>query len=160
MPDKVAPPGASGQREHFTGDEDLVFCTTGGMHLGYKSLKDRYRGALKTAGLREDFRFHNLRHTFGSTVIRHADSREVMEWMGHADLMTTRRSLAFVDREDAARWLRWDGLALASVLAVDAWRQEDRPGERAGSGGPGVRGLGSGRFRGMWWRFGRGRGRP
>jgi hypothetical protein len=40
--------------------------------------------------------------TFGSTVIRHADSREVMEWMGHADLATTRRYLAFVDREDAA----------------------------------------------------------
>jgi integrase len=74
-----------GQREHFTGDEELVFCTTGGLHLGYKSLKDRFRGALKAAGLREDFRFHNLRHTFGSTVIRHADSREVMEWMGHAD---------------------------------------------------------------------------
>jgi integrase len=36
-------------------------------------------------------------------VIRKADSREVMEWMGHADLSTTRRYLAFVDREDAAK---------------------------------------------------------
>ena len=36
-------------------------------------------------------------------MIRHADSREVMEWMGHADLTTTRRYLAFVDREDAAK---------------------------------------------------------
>ena len=26
-----------------------------------------------------------------------------MEWMGHADLATTRRYLAFVDREDAAK---------------------------------------------------------
>jgi integrase len=104
MADEVAQRLARlGQREHFTGDEDLVFCTTGGLHLGYKSLKDRYRGALKAAGLRENFRFHNLRHTFGSTVIRHADSREVMEWMGHADLTTTRRYLAFVDREDAAK---------------------------------------------------------
>lgn len=92
-----------GQRHHFTTDEDLVFCTSGGRHLGYKSLKDRYRSALKAAELREDFRFHNLRHTFGSTVIRYADSREVMEWMGHADLTTTRRYLAFVDREDAAK---------------------------------------------------------
>jgi integrase len=48
----------------------------------HKSLKDRYKGALEAAELRVDFRFHNLRHTFGSTVIRHADSREVMEWMG------------------------------------------------------------------------------
>lgn len=91
-----------GQREHFTADDDLVFCAASGQHLGYKSLKDRYRAALRAADLREDFRFHNLRHTFGSTVIRHADSREVMEWMGHADLATTRRYLAFVDREDAA----------------------------------------------------------
>jgi len=92
-----------GQRDHFTSDGDLVFCTERGQHLGYKSLKERYRAALRAADLREDFRFHNLRHTFGSTVIRHADSREVMEWMGHADLTTTRRYLAFVDREDAAK---------------------------------------------------------
>lgn len=92
-----------GQRPHFTAEDDLVFCTERGQHVGYKSLKERYRAALRTAGLREDFRFHNLRHTFGSTVIRHADSREVMEWMGHADLTTTRRYLAFVDREDAAK---------------------------------------------------------
>jgi integrase len=92
-----------GQRQHFTTDDDLVFCTPRGQHVGYKSLKERYRAALRAADLREDFRFHNLRHTFGSTVIRHADSREVMEWMGHADLTTTRRYLAFVDREDAAK---------------------------------------------------------
>jgi integrase len=92
-----------GQRDHFTADDDLVFCTPRGQHVGYKSLKERYRAALRAAGVREDFRFHNLRHTFGSTVIRHADSREVMEWMGHADLTTTRRYLAFVDREDAAK---------------------------------------------------------
>ncbi len=92
-----------GQRKHFTADDDLVFCTPRGQHVGYKSLKERYRAALRAANLREDFRFHNLRHTFGSTVIRHADSREVMEWMGHADLTTTRRYLAFVDREDAAK---------------------------------------------------------
>ncbi|HEX4669764.1 MAG TPA: tyrosine-type recombinase/integrase [Solirubrobacterales bacterium] len=92
-----------GQRDHFTTDDDLAFCTPRGQHVGYKSLKERYRAALREADLREDFRFHNLRHTFGSTVIRHADSREVMEWMGHADLTTTRRYLAFVDREDAAK---------------------------------------------------------
>jgi integrase len=91
------------QREQFTSGDDLVFCSELGKHLGYKGLKDRYREALRRAGLKPDFRFHNLRHTFGSTVIRHADSREVMEWMGHADLATTRRYLAFVDREDAAK---------------------------------------------------------
>ena len=104
MADEVAEALARiGQRGYDTGDDDLVFCTEHGQHLGPKSLRGRYRAALKAAGLREDFRFHNLRHTFGSTVIRHADSREVMEWMGHADLATTRRYLAFIDREDAAK---------------------------------------------------------
>ncbi|HEY2714935.1 MAG TPA: site-specific integrase [Solirubrobacterales bacterium] len=104
MADEVAARLAKlGQRDYFTGDDDLVFCTESGQHLGSKSLRKRYSAALRAAGLREDFRFHNLRHTFGSTVIRYADSREVMEWMGHADLSTTRRYLAFVDREDAAK---------------------------------------------------------
>ena len=50
-----------------------------------------------------DSRFHNLRHTFGTTVIRNADAREVMEWMGHADLATTRRYLAFIDHTPTPR---------------------------------------------------------
>jgi len=60
--------------------------------------------ALKKAGLHE-LRFHDLRHTFGSHAIRTADSREVMEWMGHRDLATTQRYLQFKfkPRQDAAR---------------------------------------------------------
>lgn len=46
---------------------------------------------------------HYLRHTFGSHAIRTADSREVMEWMGHQDLATTQRYLQFKPRQDAAR---------------------------------------------------------
>jgi integrase len=38
-------------------------------------------------------------------VIRHADSREVMEWMGHADLKTTQVYLAYKPKADAARRL-------------------------------------------------------
>jgi integrase len=117
MADEVAARLAKlGQREHCTGDDDLVFCTERGQHLGSKSLRKRYREALKAAGLRESFWFHNLRHTFGSTVIRKADSREVMEWMGHADLSTTRRYLAFVDREDAAK-------RVSEAFGVDLSRQ-------------------------------------
>ncbi|MGA7304562.1 MAG: site-specific integrase, partial [Rhodothermales bacterium] len=46
---------------------------------------------------------HDLRHVFGSHAIRTADSREVMEWMGHQDLATTQRYLQFKPRQDAAR---------------------------------------------------------
>lgn len=93
-----------GQRQRFMGDQDLVFCDPLGRHLVYKSLSRRYKEALERAELRE-LRFHDLRHTFGTHAIRHADPREVMEWMGHADLATTQKYLAYKPRGDAARRL-------------------------------------------------------
>ncbi len=99
-----------GQRERFVSESDLVFCSALGEHLGYKGVHDRYVAARASAGLRsrrdgQPFRFHDLRHTFGSVAIRTADVREVMEWMGHADLATTQKYLAYRPRADAARRL-------------------------------------------------------
>lgn len=103
MADEVAEALAKlGQRESYRGDDDLVFCGASGGHLAGHRLRDRYKAALEKAGLRE-LRFHDLRHTFGSHAIRTADSREVMEWMGHQDLATTQRYLQFKPRQDAAR---------------------------------------------------------
>lgn len=103
MADEVAQALAGlSQREHFTGDDDLVFSGIHGGHLAGHKLRDRYKKALKQAGLRE-LRLHDLRHTFGSHAIRTADSREVMEWMGHQDLATTQRYLQFKPKLDAAR---------------------------------------------------------
>jgi integrase len=93
-----------GQRERWTGEQDLVFCDPIGRHLGYKSLSRRYKEALSDAGLRQ-LRFHDLRHTFGTHAIRAADPREVMEWMGHADIQTTQKYLAYKPRKDAAKRL-------------------------------------------------------
>jgi integrase len=103
MADEVAKALAKlAKRDHDTGDDDLVFCGTKGGHLAGHRLRDRYKTALGDAGLRA-LRFHDLRHTFGSHAIRTADSREVMEWMGHQDLATTQRYLQFKPRQDAAR---------------------------------------------------------
>jgi integrase len=90
------------KREDHTADDDLAFCGALGGHLAGHKLRDRYKAALEKAGLRR-LRFHDLRHTFGSHAIRTADSREVMEWMGHQDLATTQRYLQFKPRQDAAR---------------------------------------------------------
>jgi integrase len=79
-------------------------CDQLGRHLGYKTLRARYKKALKTAKLRE-LRFHDLRHTFGTHAIRAADPREVMEWMGHADIQTTQKYLAYKPCRDAAKRL-------------------------------------------------------
>jgi integrase len=89
-------------RERFTGDEDLVFCGELGGHLNSSDVRTRYKSALDAAGLRQ-LRFHDLRHTFGTHAIRAADSREVMEWMGHQDLKTTQIYLSFKPQRDAAR---------------------------------------------------------
>ncbi len=108
-----------GQRDHDTTDQDLVFCDQLGRHLGYKTLRARYKRALKTAKLR-DLRFHDLRHTFGTHAIRAADPREVMEWMGHADIQTTQKYLAYKPRRDAAKRLAAAFVDEPAGVAADA----------------------------------------
>jgi integrase len=106
MMDEVAQAlvGHRRRRERFVGHHDLVFCDPLGGHLGYDGLSARYKGALDGAGLRR-LRFHDLRHTFGTHAIRAADPREVMEWMGHADIQTTQKYLSYKPRRDAAKRL-------------------------------------------------------
>ncbi len=91
-----------GRREHWVGDDDLVFVGEAGGHLDGSALRRRYKAALAAAGLRP-LRFHDLRHTFGTRMIAKADIRRVQEWMGHADIQTTMRYLHYAPRsEDAA----------------------------------------------------------
>ena len=89
------------QREDFTDDDDLTFCGPHGGHVMPSDLRSRYKAAIAEANLRE-LRFHDLRHTFGTHAIRTADSREVMEWMGHQDLKTTQIYLSYKPQRDAA----------------------------------------------------------
>lgn len=91
-----------GQRELFAGDDDLAFPGETGGYLDGSALRRRYGAALMQAGLRP-LRFHDLRHTFGTRMIGVADIVRVQEWMGHADIQTTRKYLHYAPRaEDAA----------------------------------------------------------
>ena len=102
MADEVARALAGlSRRENFTGDDDLVFCGVQGGHVMPSKLRELYKRAINEAGLRV-LRFHDLRHTFGTHTIRTADSREVMEWMGHQDLKTTQIYLSYKPQRDAA----------------------------------------------------------
>jgi len=92
------------QRDRFTAEDDLVFVNTRGDHQVGRVVSRRFREATSRAGLRQ-LRFHDLRHTFGTHAIRTADSREVMEWMGHEDIRTTQAYLQFKPKHDAARRL-------------------------------------------------------
>ncbi len=101
-PDVATALAKLGQRERWTGDDDLVFVGQAGSYLDGRALRRRYDSALARADLRK-LRFHDLRHTFGTRMIAKADIRRVQEWMGHADIQTTMKYLYYAPREgDAA----------------------------------------------------------
>lgn len=99
----IAPLNALSQRDHFTDDDDLVFCTEVGTHLDGWALRKRYAAALETAGLRP-IRFHDLRHCFGSVAVRAFPLSDVQAMLGHAHITTTMRYVHHrPGADDAAR---------------------------------------------------------
>ena len=103
----ATPPAAElarlADRRWFTSPEDLVFCSTLGDHLHPSALRRRLRRAQDAARLRP-LRFHDLRHSFGSLVVREVDTATLKAWMGHAKLTTTERYLHAKPRHtDVAR---------------------------------------------------------
>ena len=101
-PDVAGALARLGARETFTADDDLVFVGASGSFLDGSALRRRYGAALARAGLRR-LRFHDLRHTFGTRMIAKADIRRVQEWMGHANIQTTKRYLHYSPREEDAK---------------------------------------------------------
>jgi len=111
-PDVAGALAQLGQREHWVGDDDLVFAGELGGYLDGSALRRRFKAALIAAGLRP-LRFHDLRHTFGTRMIAKADIRRVQEWMGHADIQTTMRYLHYAPRAE-------DAQLVAQAFAIDA----------------------------------------
>jgi integrase len=84
------------------GDDALVFAGADGWYLDRSALRRRYRKAQTAAGL-PPLRFHDLRHTFATTMIARTSIRRVQEWMGHSDLHSTMRYLHYAPRDDDAK---------------------------------------------------------
>jgi integrase len=101
-PDVATALARIGRRQRFTGEDDFVFAGESGMPLNPDALSSRYEKALEAGGLRR-LRFHDLRHTFGTRMIREADIRRVQEWMGHADIQTTMKYLHYESRAEDAQ---------------------------------------------------------
>ena len=101
-PDVASALAKLGRRQRFTGEDDFVFVGDHGLPLDGDALSSRYRDALARAELRR-LRFHDLRHTFGTRMIREADIRRVQEWMGHADIQTTMKYLHYESRPEDAQ---------------------------------------------------------
>ena len=89
----------------WTAVDHFVFaCPSTGNPMARAGLMDRYRDALGAAGLPRSFSFHDLRHTFGTTMARAGvPVGTIQEWMGHADLATTQIYMHYAPRAtDAA----------------------------------------------------------
>jgi integrase len=92
--------------------DDLVFPSP--KHGGYMSdsyPRNALYDALSNAGLGHlrdkahkprPFRFHDLRHTFGSLAVQVFPISDVKEFMGHASITTTEQYIHFVPKHDAA----------------------------------------------------------
>ena len=80
------------RRGDFTHGDDYVFVNAIGGHLDPSALRRRYVRVRDAAGL-PPLRFHDLRHTAGSLLVRHMDPASVKDILGHADLATTERYL-------------------------------------------------------------------
>src|SRR3954451_20264408 len=110
-----------GQRAHWTGDDDLVFPGMTGGYLDASALYRRFVAAAQRAGLRR-LRFHDLRHTFGTTMAANpkVDLRRLQESMGHADMATTHRYSPFKPRHD-------DAALVAEAFAVTDAAERSAP---------------------------------
>jgi integrase len=103
-----------GQRDSWTSDGDLVFPGATGGFLDASALYRRFMAAATRAELRR-LRFHDLRHTFGTTMAANprVDMRRLQEWMGHADITTTLRYAHYRPRHD-------DAALVAEAFAVES----------------------------------------
>lgn len=89
----------------WTAPDEPVFATPStGNPMAVASLMERYREALLAAGLSPTFSFHDLRHTFGTTMARAGHPvGTIQAWMGHADLATTQLYMHYAPKaQDAA----------------------------------------------------------
>mgnify|MGYP001463395668 CR=1 FL=1 len=69
----------------------LVFPNKTGTNRCRHNVSNAFKRACKRAGI-EDFRFHDLRHDFGSNLVQRGISiYSVKELMGHKDVRTTQR---------------------------------------------------------------------
>ena len=98
-------------------DLGLVFPAATGSLFNPSNLRNRSFVRIKTrSGVREDLRFHDLRHTFGTRAISKASILQVKEWMGHADVQTTMQYLHYAPRPQDA------------LLLAEAFRDDTLPG--------------------------------
>jgi integrase len=95
------------QRSVYKTDDDYVFChpDTGSPYDPSK-MRKRYKAAAKRAGIRQDVRFHDLRHTFGTRMASTGvPMRTLQAWMGHQSIQTTEIYAAYAPSPHEQEWV-------------------------------------------------------
>ena len=100
---------ATAQSAVFVGDRGAV--------IDQAVVRKIFVEACDRAGVPQ-YRFHDLRRTFGSVAIRNADVVEVMHWMGHSRIETTAIYLQYLPQDDAAERLNgaWTTSAIGTRI--------------------------------------------
>lgn len=81
---------AEGRYKNPYVDHDLVFASYNGNPIDKKILAEHYKNILKKAGLSEDIRLHDLRHSCATILLKEGVSLKlVQERLAHADIKTT-----------------------------------------------------------------------
>jgi integrase len=89
--------------EHGTGEHGLILHLPDGRAIGRNRFGRLWRAARETAGA-EHVDYHDLRHTFASTLLSEGVSvRAVAGWMGHASPMITLNTYAHMMPVDEDR---------------------------------------------------------
>ena len=71
-------------------DQGLVFPSQVGTLLSARNLQRHFKSLLERAGLPKSVRFHDLRHTCASLLLRQGvNPKFVQELLGHADISLT-----------------------------------------------------------------------
>lgn len=109
------------QGANYTADDDRVFChPETGHFLDASKVRRRFQAAARRAGVRE-VRFHDLRHTFGTSMASAgAPMRDLMAWMGHADFATTLRYTHYSAEQSRGADLAELAFGSGPVLAAEA----------------------------------------
>ncbi|MFN6121546.1 MAG: tyrosine-type recombinase/integrase, partial [Actinomycetes bacterium] len=108
--------------EHGTGDHGLVLHLPDGRPIGRNRFGRIWRAARAAAGA-EHVDYHDLRHTFASTLLSEGVSvRAVADWMGHASPMVTLNTYAHLMPVDEDRGRLVLDRALGRVSGEDSVR--------------------------------------
>ncbi|MDQ3999719.1 MAG: site-specific integrase [Actinomycetota bacterium] len=94
-------------------DQGLVFPSQVGTPLSARNLQRHFKALLKRAGLPQTIRFHDLRHTCATLLLRQGvNPKFVQELLGHADISLTLNVYSHVlpDMSDAAAGAMDDAL--------------------------------------------------